>query len=329
MKRSVEYLRISVTDRCNLRCRYCMPEKLPFVPHESILRYEEMIQIARAGAAEGIRHIRVTGGEPLVRKDLPVLIRGLKGIPGVETVSMTTNGMLLSENLPALKEAGIDGINISLDTTDPVHYQSITGTDGAATVLKAIEDAFDAGIRTKINAAVMEETRPEEIFALVKLAENRSVYVRFIEMMPIGYGAGFKTVDNGKVRDVISGVYPALSREEDGDYEKRRRCGYGPAVYYRIPGFAGQIGFISAIHGKFCDTCNRLRLTAAGFLKYCLCFEDGEDLSGIVRGPQGDAEKEALLREAFRRAGKRKPAGHRFSEKGGVTEKKPMSGIGG
>jgi len=328
-ERKINYLRISITDRCNLRCVYCMPEKIPSVPHEEILRYEEIIGIAEAAAKEGIRHIRLTGGEPLVRKDCAALVGGLKKIPGIETVSLTTNGILLSDQIGELKKAGLDGVNISLDTTDGEHFKRITGTDGKDTVLKAIGDSFDAGLMTKINVAVMEDTKPEEILSLVKLSENRSIHVRFIEMMPIGCGARFKTVDNDQILSVIREKYPDIRPEEKDAVTDRLKCGYGPARYYRIPGFPGSTGFISAVHHKFCGDCNRLRLTSTGFLKYCLCFDNGEDLRKIIRSDLPAEEIKKRLGEAFRNAAVHKPEGHCFDSPEKISEKKPMVDIGG
>lgn len=325
-ERVIDYLRISVTDRCNLRCQYCMPEKVPSVQHAEILRYEEILEIAAAGAEEGIRHVRVTGGEPLVRKDCPELIRSLKGIPGIETAGLTTNGILLSEQLEAVKYAGTDSINISLDTTDRLHYRKITGCDGRDIVLQAVADCVSCGINVKINVAVMEETTAEEIISLAELSRSMPVHVRFIEMMPIGCGVRFHAVDNGTVLKIIREKYPDIRPVKD---DPGRLPGFGPAVYFQIPGFSGETGFISAIHGKFCDRCNRLRLTSTGFLKYCLCYDAGEDLRKIVRSSLSAAQKRDRLRAAFRKAAAEKPEGHCFGEHGKMTEKKPMVEIGG
>lgn len=327
--RTVNYLRISITDRCNLRCRYCMPDGVQSVPHEEILTYEEIEQVVRAGAGAGIRHVRVTGGEPLVRRGCAGLVAVLKKVPGIETVSLTTNGILLSEQLGDLRQAGIDGVNISLDTTDREHFRQITGYDGMNAVLKAIDDAFAAGIRTKINVTVTEATREDEILSLVKLAGNRSLYVRFIEMMPIGCGKRFRTVDNEQILGVIRKAYPEIHPAEATDLDARLRCGYGPAVYYRIPGFAGSVGFISAVHHKFCADCNRLRLTSTGFLKYCLCYDDGEDLRKILRSGMTAEEQAERLAAAFRQAVINKPEGHCFDGEAVITETKTMSQIGG
>lgn len=279
--RTIDYLRISLTDRCNLRCRYCMPCAVPSVPMDEVLAYEEICEITRAAALEGIHHVRVTGGEPLVRKGCPDCVRMLKEIPGIETVMLTTNGVLLKEALPELLLAGIDGINISLDTLKREKYREITGYDGLPHVLEAIEACVKAGIRTKINVVAAREINETEIVNLAELSKQYPVDVRFIEMMPIGYGKCFHGLDNREVLSQLKERYPGLTEAKTVP-----GAGYGPAVYVQIPGFPGRTGLISPIHGKFCKDCNRLRLTSVGRLKYCLCYEDSEDLRALVRSPE-------------------------------------------
>lgn len=326
--RTIDYLRISVTDRCNLRCRYCMPREVPFVPHSEILRYEEFVLVAQAAAEKGIRHLKVTGGEPLIRRGCPDFVRMLKGIPGIETVTLTTNGVLLSEQLGTLKQAGIDGINVSLDTLNPGVFAQITGSDRLRHILRAIRQSAAAGIRTKVNVTVTEFTAPEEYAGLAALARDLPLDVRFIELMPIGYGTCHRAVANADVLLRLRKEYPGICPEASEKPEKYRH-GFGPAVYYSVPGFRGSIGFISAVHSPFCAQCNRLRLTSTGFLKYCLCYRDGIDLRGLLRSGRPEREVSALLRESICRAVAGKPAGHAFSQKGAVTETKTMSGIGG
>lgn len=316
--RDINYLRISITDRCNLRCRYCMPDGISCVPMEEILTYEEIERIAACASALGIRHIKVTGGEPLVRKDCTHLIKRLKNIPGIETVTLTTNGVLLFEYIEELKKAGVDGINISLDSVRPEVYQEITGRDELSKVLDGISESLRYGIPTKVNGVSLGGKYSGEWRGLVELARKWPLDVRFIELMPIGLGKKCPSQDNRKLLRDISAEYgkpiPELGQR-----------GYGPAVYYRIPGFQGKIGFISAIHGKFCSSCNRVRLTSQGYLKTCLCYENGVDLRQIIRQGAGDE----VLQEAIREAVGRKPAAHCFENLPEITEKKNMYCIGG
>ncbi len=316
--RTIDYMRISITDRCNLRCSYCMPDGIRQVPMEEILTYEEIAAVCRAGAELGIRHIKITGGEPLVRKGCPELIGRLRQIPGIEAVTITTNGLLLAEQLDALREAGVSGINVSLDTLDRERYRNLTGFDGLSQVLAGIRAAVESGIPVKINAVSMEENLHPGWRELAELARSMPVDVRFIEMMPIGLGRQFETVSHKTLLLEILAAYPGMEPDD-------RRHGFGPAVYYRIPGFSGSIGLISAIHGKFCGSCNRVRLTSTGFLKGCLCYEGGVDLRKILRNRQ---EGEELVR-AMEQVIRKKPDAHCFEEPEQITETKLMSGIGG
>ncbi len=340
--RTIDYMRISITDRCNLRCRYCMPHGVESVPRWDILSMEEMEAVAVCAAGLGIRTIKVTGGEPLVRRDCCQLVKRLKSTAGIEKVTITTNGILLDRYLDELLEAGIDGINISLDTLDRKLYENITGFDSLDTVLKAIDRASKLPISVKINAVSIdfgEEGGEMDWRPMAELAKDLPVDVRFIEMMPIGYGKQFKTIDHQTLLSHMKEAYPDL--EEDHGIH-----GFGPAVYYRIPGWKGSIGLISAIHGKFCSSCNRVRLTAQGYLKPCLCYEDGVDLRAILRkGDQrppegghyhwpyaGDPENPELqkqLRQAVEKAILEKPAAHCFEKPGEITETHNMISIGG
>lgn len=323
-ERKIDYLRISLTDRCNLRCRYCMPHAVSSVPMEDILTYEEICRIAEIASKEGIRHIRVTGGEPLVRKGCTECVRMLKKTPGIETVMITTNGILLKENLPELLNAGIDGINISLDTLNREKYRIITGYDGLNKVLESIQACVDAGIKTKINVAVAREINKSEILELVQISRELPVDVRFIEMMPIGYGKEFHGLDNREVLKKLRRQYPDIS-----EAEKKENAGYGPAEYFQIPGFLGRTGLISPIHGKFCEECNRIRLTSTGKLKLCLCYEDGIELRSLIRSGKSMKQIEEELRTIFREAGKRKPKEHHFEQPEKINETKRMNEIGG
>lgn len=332
--REINYLRISITDRCNLRCRYCMPEGIKTGSMAEILTYEEIIMVVQCAARLGIRHIKVTGGEPLVRKGCAGLIRRLKEVPGIETVTLTTNGILLAEHLEALKEAGVDGINISMDTRDRELFRMITGGGEIKTVLQAVEKALHIGVKVKINAVSLDwEKMAEEggfpkpdqsagWIGMTKLAKEMPVDVRFIEMMPIGLGKSIQSMSHKELLEQMKKRYPDME-ESPGVH------GCGPARYYHIPGFLGDIGFISAIHGKFCQDCNRVRLTAQGYLKTCLCYEDGIDLKHILRSLDEAACREENIEEAIRNAVWEKACAHCFEKPSDMTEENPMSSIGG
>ena len=320
--RTIDYMRISITDRCNLRCRYCMPYGIQTSRCQDILRFEEIQEVAACAASLGIRNLKLTGGEPLVRKDCCHLVEMLKAVPGIEKVTMTTNGVLLEQYLEDLVKAGIDGINISLDTLDEKIYADLTGSDSCGQVVEALKHAAQVVPSVKVNAVSLDLGR-ENWIRLVELAEKLPVDIRFIEMMPVGYGKEFASVDHRDLLEEMKGRYKGM--EED-----RTRHGPGPAVYYQIPGFSGSIGFISAIHGKFCSSCNRVRLTAKGYLKTCLCYEDGADLRSVLRAePVTAGERQERLREAFREAVWKKPAAHCFEEPEHMTETESMVSIGG
>lgn len=314
--REIDYMRISITDRCNLRCRYCMPHGVKWLPMGDILTFEEIELICREAVKLGITRFKITGGEPLVRRGCPELIRRIKAIPGVHQVTMTTNGVMLEEFLDELLDAGLDAVNISLDTLDEQRFEEITGFRELNRVLESIEQAVQKGIRVKINAVLQQGVNDDEWRQLTELAETYPVDVRFIEMMPIGSGKESKRVPNDKLLQKISEVYQGQPDE--------KQHGNGPAVYYQIPGFQGSIGFISAIHGKFCDKCNRIRLTAVGELKPCLCF--GETISIREAARAGDGE---TVRLHLKKAIERKPEMHHFERSTEVTEQKKMSQIGG
>lgn len=340
--RTIDYMRISITDRCNLRCKYCMPYGVESVEPKHILTLEEIQAVAMAGAKLGIRHIKVTGGEPMTRKGCCQMVRQLKAVPGIEKVTITTNGILLGRYLEELAEAGIDGINISLDTVDRKTYGEITGYDGLPEVMAVLERAASLPIPVKVNAVSIDFDGGWKDVA--ELARIYPVDVRFIEMMPIGYGRNFKTLNHEELLAELHSRYPGMKPDQ-------RAHGFGPAVYYQIPGFQGSIGLISAIHGKFCSTCNRVRLTSQGYLKTCLCFEDGVDLREILRGEESgavsggirsnghwqwsyqscpdDERLQRRLTEAMSRAIQMKPAAHCFEQPERMTEMRNMIDIGG
>ena len=298
-----------------------MPEGIHLTSMSELLTFEEIVQVVGAGAELGIRHVKLTGGEPLLRRSLPTLVQMLKNIDGIEQVTMTTNGILLKEHLPALLKAGLDAVNISLDSTDRDTFRKITGFDQLDMVLAAIDAACASGIRTKINAVSLN-LGEEAIWNLIDLAKDRPLDVRFIEMMPIGHGKDFPVYSHTKMLEQFRERYPDLTAD-------KAMHGFGPAVYYHIPGYQGSIGLISAIHGKFCDKCNRIRLTSTGFLKGCLCYNTGADLREILRANEAEDEKRRHLTETMEAAIYAKPRAHCFESAGDVTERATMNEIGG
>ena len=320
--RTISYLRVSVTDRCNLRCRYCMPDGVELVPMKEILTYEEIREVCEAAATLGISRIKITGGEPLVRLGCADLIASLKQVPGINQITMTTNGVLLGKYLPELLRANLDAVNISLDTLDRSRFTEITGRDELGNVLESIDAALSAGMKVKINTVLQEGMNDSEWTALAELAKDRPLDVRFIEMMPIGFGKKIRGVSNTELKEALRSKYPGL--EEDPSTH-----GNGPAVYVHIPGWVGSIGFISAIHGKFCNSCNRIRLTSQGRLKSCLCFGDTADLLPILRSGLAGEDRSKALKDAIYKSIYTKPLQHSFEDPESITERAAMASIGG
>lgn len=316
--REINYLRISLTDRCNMRCQYCMPGDVPSVGHDEILRYEEILLICRAALQVGIHRFKITGGEPLVRKGAVAFMQSLRQLPGVRSMTLTTNGLLLQPHIAALKHMAVDAVNISLDSLHAGQFRKISGVDGLSCVRQALAQTVQAGIQTKVNAVLLRQTR-SQLLPLAKLAEMMPVDVRFIEMMPIGYGAQQQGWSADEALAVLQSAYP--------DLHAVQRHGNGPAVYYASQKLQGCLGMIAANTHKFCRQCNRMRLTSTGFLKPCLCYDDGVDLKAIVRS--GRTDMLAALRQAICRAAAQKPAGHCFDTAGQITENKTMNQIGG
>lgn len=310
-------MRVSIIDRCNLRCQYCMPTDIKWIPPQEILSLEEITEICRQASQIGIKKIKVTGGEPLIRKGCVDLIRMLKEIPGIEQVTLTTNGVLLAQYAEQLNNAGLDAINVSLDTLDPEKYLKITQSDALADVLDGISAIEKYDFPLKINSVLQRGVNDSDWQELIGLAKDRRIDVRFIEMMPIGHGKQFNPISNAEILQKLREHYGAVE-----EVEKVR--GNGPATYCHIPAFTGNIGFISAIHGKFCSACNRIRLTSTGQIKPCLCYEDHISLKEAVRSGRTD-EIQKLLLSAI----DRKPDGHRFDESEMITEKHEMAQIGG
>ena len=324
--RTIDYMRISITDRCNLRCRYCMPEQIETVDMSELLTYEEIATVVSEAAGIGITRIKITGGEPLVRLKAARLIEMLKVIPGIEEVTLTTNGILLSEQLGDLIQAGVAGINISLDTLDPERYHQLTGFDSLDQVKEGVEAALDSGVPVKINAVSLER---EDVEPLIELTKDRPLDVRFIELMPIGMGKGFTGLSHDEILTWLREKYGSGQNPESGLQRDETRHGNGPAVYYRIPGYRGSIGLISAIHGKFCDSCNRIRMTSQGFLKSCLCYDTGVDVREVLRSPFSEEERNSGVRNCLEKCILSKPDAHSFLHREQISEQKNMSAIGG
>ena len=317
--RVIDYMRVSITDRCNLRCKYCMPEDLPFIHHDDILRYEEILRVCAAAARLGIKTIRVTGGEPLTRKGCVDFIRALKAQPGIENVTLTTNGVLLEPYLDELAGLKLDGLNISLDSLNQDTYLRITGQDGFKKVWRSLNRAIEVGFRVKINCVLVKGVNETEILPFARLAEELPVDVRFIELMPTGEDAGLEGVSTEEVMGVLADKYPDLSPDAS-------KHGFGPARYYTCGLFKGGLGLIDAISSHFCSECNRLRLTSEGFLKLCLYHNDGLDLRPMLRGGAGDGEIGAAIENAVLR----KPEHHSFRDGSGIDGGiNKMSRIGG
>ncbi len=318
--RDIDYIRISITDKCNLRCIYCMPEDgIEYVPHKEILKYEEIIQLTRIFASVGIRKVKLTGGEPLIRKGVTHLVKELKNIPGIDQVTVTTNGILLTETMDALAESGVDGINLSLDTLNPQVFEKITRRDSFHQVMAGFQAVLAyPEIPLKINCVPMG-IEGQNILDMAELARKYPVHVRYIEMMPIGLGKKFEFCSEDSI---LKGL-----QERYGDYiPYEESLGNGPGHYYSFPGFKGKIGFISAISHKFCKSCNRVRLTSQGYLKSCLQYDIGTDLKKLLR----DGATEEMLREAVKETIRRKPTAHQFVEHPQSHEEEQiMARIGG
>jgi cyclic pyranopterin phosphate synthase len=281
-------LRISVTDVCNLRCVYCMPEEgVEWLPKADVLSFEEIGAVVRAAAGAGIRHFKLTGGEPTARRDLAVLVKMLRAIAGVEDLSLTTNGILLAPMLEKLKEAGLNRLTISMDSLKPEKFAEITRGGDFKRVWASLEKALELGYGgkgLKINVVAMKGMNEEEIADFAALTKVMPVTVRFIEFMPLGRSGLTEAPEAAMVTEeqLREGIESAHGRLEP--VERRSEAGVGPAKVWKIPGAAGRIGFISAMSHPFCDTCNRLRLTPDGLLRSCL-FDGGEvDLKPVLRG---------------------------------------------
>ena len=332
--RTIDYMRISITDRCNLRCVYCMPSGgLRFLEHKDILQYEEIVRILRIAVATGVRRVRITGGEPLVRKNITHLIKMIKSIEGIDELSITTNGILLSRYAGELADAGLDRVNISLDSLKPDIYREITRGGDIDAVLRGIEAAEKAGlVPIKLNMVPIRGLNDDEIVEFAKITLTSPYQVRFIEFMP------FVAEDMWNQEKFISTEEIKSIVEQTGNLVPVKTRKSGPARYFRFEGAAGVVGFISPISNHFCKECKRLRLTADGKLRPCLFSETEIDLKPALRNNGPDAEIKRLIELSIAV----KPEGHSIKMENSFraagsfvsnvfrnTHRRPMSKIGG
>jgi cyclic pyranopterin phosphate synthase len=318
--RTIEYLRISVTDRCDLRCSYCMSEDVEFLPRQDILSFEEILRLANSFAQLGVKKIRITGGEPLMRKKLPELIASINAIPGIEEVVMTTNGTLLTQYAKSLFEAGLSRLNISLDTLDAERFKKLTRRDRLQVVLDGIAEAKKYAFTSiKLNAVVMKGMNDDEIIALTDFAVANEIDITFIEEMPlgeVGYDRSVTFMSSVDIKKVIEEKYSLA----DSAYKTG-----GPAVYSAINNEKTKIGFISPHSNNFCSDCNRVRITAVGRLLLCLGNENSQDLRTIMREGSDDQQ----LIETLISSLQLKPEKHEFNLGEEVQILRFMSHTGG
>ncbi|MDR1248672.1 MAG: GTP 3',8-cyclase MoaA [Treponema sp.] len=309
--RIIDYLRVSVTDRCNLRCVYCMPaEGVPWKPHAEILSFEEILRLCGVMAGMGLRKVKVTGGEPLARKGLAPFIAKLRAVPGIEQATLTTNGLLLEDFLDEAGGAALDGVNVSLDTLDRERFCALTRSapgsfaaeKGPPAILRALDRAQSLGIPVKINCVPLRGFNEADLAGIAALARDADRAVRFIELMPLGSGASMEPIPGAELAALLERSFGPLAPFGG-------KLGNGPAAYFSLPAFAGKIGFINAVTEGFCENCNRLRLSSGGVLTPCLSSEGGMDLLPLLRFGASDGELRAAVTELVAL----KPPSHNFS----------------
>ncbi|EKQ55063.1 MULTISPECIES: GTP 3',8-cyclase MoaA [unclassified Clostridium] len=320
-KRNIEYLRISITDKCNLRCKYCVSEgEFDTLKNDEILTFDEIIKICRSASNLGITKIKITGGEPLLRQDAVELIRYIKELPHIKSVTLTTNGVFLYDKIQELKSSGVDSVNVSLDTLIKEKFNDITRRSEFDIVINGIEKAIKSGIKIKINCVPIKNFNFDELSNIALISKEKDVDVRFIEMMPMGLGKSFNGISSKEILDILEkefGKFSKVNSVKDN----------GPAVYYKNDIFKGRIGFISAISNEFCKDCNRIRITADGLLKPCLCYGTGIDLKNLIRNGISEDELTNVMKSGILS----KPEKHEFNEdkKSNNIEIRKMSQIGG
>ena len=313
--REIDYLRISLTESCNLRCIYCMPEGVaPKVCGETLTK-ENIFNIVEVAVELNIKKIRLTGGEPLLRQDIVEIVQGIKD-RGIEKIYITTNGILLSEKIEKLKKAGLKGVNISLDTLDREQFNYITRGGDLERVLQGIEKALNLNLEVKINSVIMKDINENAIEELAKLTLNSQLDVRFIELMPIGQGKKFTGISNNDIYDRLEKIF-----EFDRNYKEIK----GVSTYYKLKDSEGNIGFISPINSCFCETCNKIRLTSDGVIKRCLNSKGNTNIKEYLdKNVEKEEIKEILEQEIFK-----KPERHLFGKENKDEELKNMNAIGG
>jgi molybdenum cofactor biosynthesis protein A len=322
--RPITYVRLAVTDRCNLRCFYCMPaEGIDYLPRPHLLSYEEMERLIGLLAQHGISKVRITGGEPFVRKDMIDFLARVKAIPGVEQLTLTTNGVLTAPLLPRLKQIGISSVNLSLDTLDRERFHHITRRDELPKAMDCLHALIEHGIDTKINAVIMDGKNTDDILPLAEFTREHPVGVRYIEEMPFnGTGSHYPHLhwNHRRILDTLKAAYPSLQKLTDGPHSTSSN--------YQIPGYQGTVGIIAAFSRTFCGTCNRIRVTPQGMLKTCL-YDDGVfNLRDLMRqGKSDQAVMDAVKRALGNRARDGYQAEQRRQAQAPVSES--MSTIGG
>ncbi|MCS7019195.1 MAG: GTP 3',8-cyclase MoaA [Cytophagales bacterium] len=322
--RPITYVRLAVTDRCNLRCFYCMPEEgISYLPKNQLLTYEEMLRLVTLLARMGITKVRITGGEPFVRRDLMPFLERIAKITGIQTLTLTTNGVLTAPYVPQLAQIGIHSVNLSIDSLDRQRFACITRRDELPRVMQTLYSLLQHNIPTKLNVVVMEGKNTDDIVPMAAFTREHPVEVRFIEEMPFnGTGALAPTLtwNYRKILATLQAAYP--------DIEKMPDEPFSTAVNYRIPGFKGSIGIIAAFSRTFCGTCNRIRITAKGMLKTCLYDQGVLNIRDLLRAcPHDDAPVERALRQAFGQRPKDGFEAERHRNTSATTES--MSTIGG
>jgi cyclic pyranopterin phosphate synthase len=321
--RKHDNLRVSVTDRCNLRCIYCMPDGEPtYLPKAELLSFEEIERFVRIAVGLGVNKVRITGGEPLVRRDLKSLVRMLAGIDGVQDLALTTNGLLLAEQAQALHDAGLRRINVHLDTLDPARFERLVRRPGLDRVLAGLDAAQAAGFdRIKINAVAIRGETEADLVPLARLGRERGFEVRFIEYMPLDAG------NHWERKKVLFGqeIVDTLSREIAPLVPEGRDVPGAPATEFRFADGAGRIGLIASVSQPFCRSCNRIRITADGQLRYCLFAREESDVRSLLRGGAGD---EAVA-DLIRRTVDAKWEGHEINAARFLKPQRPMYAIGG